>query len=172
MLAVGPSGAGRTLRTDLLAAELLGSAHAYAVGGTHRHVPEVLQALRHAGGGDGTLSFTPVLVPMSRGILATCTARLAPGATADAIRAAYEAAYGDERFVRLLPEGAFPAVQHVLGSNSIALGLAVDAAAGRLVVVAAIDNLGKGTAGAAIQSANLALGLDEAAGLPIDGVAP
>ena len=172
VLAVGPSGAGRTLRTDLLAAELLGSAHAYAVGGTHRHVPEVLQALRRAGGGPGSLSFTPVLVPMSRGILATCTARLAPGATASAIRAAYEAAYGDERFVRVLPEGAFPAVQHVIGSNSIALGLGVDAAAGRLVVVAAIDNLGKGTAGAAIQSANLALGLDEAAGLPIDGVAP
>ena len=109
---------------------------------------------------------------MSRGILATCTARLAPGATADAIRAAYEAVYGEERFVRLLPEGGFPAVQHVVGSNAIALGLGVDAAAGRLVVVAAIDNLVKGTAGAAIQSANLALGLDEAAGLPIDGVAP
>jgi N-acetyl-gamma-glutamyl-phosphate reductase len=88
------------------------------------------------------------------------------------VRAAYEAAYGGERFVRLLPDGVFPAVQHVLGANTIALGLAVDPAAGRLVVVAAIDNLVKGTAGAAIQSANIALGRDEAAGLPIDGVAP
>jgi N-acetyl-gamma-glutamyl-phosphate reductase len=172
VLAVGPSGAGRALRTDLLAAELLGSASAYAVGGTHRHVPEVLQSLAKVTGVRGTLSFTPVLVPMARGILATCTARLAPGATADAVRAAYDAAYGDERFVRLLPGGAFPAVQHVLGANTIAMGIAVDAAAGRLVVVAAIDNLVKGTAGAAIQSANIALGLDEAAGLPIDGVAP
>ncbi|HEV7624653.1 MAG TPA: N-acetyl-gamma-glutamyl-phosphate reductase [Amnibacterium sp.] len=172
VLAVGPSGAGRTLRTDLLAAELLGSASAYAVGGTHRHVPEVLQSLAEVTGVRGTLSFTPVLVPMARGVLATCTARLAPGATAEALRAAYESAYGDERFVRLLPDGAFPAVQHVLGANTIAIGLAVDAAAGRLVVVAAIDNLVKGTAGAAIQSANLALGLHEAAGLPIDGVAP
>lgn len=172
VLAVGPSGAGRTLRTDLLASELLGSASAYAVGGTHRHVPEVLQSLAATGAPRGTLSFTPVLVPMARGILATCTARLRPGADADAVRAAYEAAYGGERFVRLLPEGVLPAVQHVVGSNSIALGLAVDSAAGRLVVVAAIDNLGKGTAGAAIQSANIALGLDEAAGLPIDGVAP
>ncbi|MGN6743359.1 MAG: N-acetyl-gamma-glutamyl-phosphate reductase [Amnibacterium sp.] len=172
VLAVGPSGAGRTLRADLLAAELLGSASAYAVGGVHRHVPEVLQALAVSGAPRGTLSFTPVLVPMARGILATCTARLAPDATADALRAAYQEAYGGERFVRLLPEGRFPAVQHVIGSNTLALGLAVDAAAGRLVVVAAIDNLGKGTAGAAIQSANIALGLDEAAGLPIDGVAP
>ena len=172
VLAVGPSGAGRTMRTDLLAAELLGSASAYAVGGTHRHVPEVLQSLAKATGVRGSLSFTPVLVPMARGILATCTARLVPGTTAEAVRAAYEAAYADERFVRLLPAGAFPAVQHVVGANTISIGLAVDAAAGRLVVVAAIDNLVKGTAGAAIQSANIALGLDEAAGLPIDGVAP
>lgn len=172
VLAVGPSGAGRTLRTDLLAAELLGSASAYAVGGSHRHVPEVLQSLAQATGVRGTLSFTPVLVPMSRGILATCTARLVPGTTREMVRDAYDAAYGDERFVRLLPDGAVPTVQQVIGANTIALGLAVDAAAGRLVVVAAMDNLVKGTAGAAIQSANLALGLDEAAGLPIDGVAP
>jgi N-acetyl-gamma-glutamyl-phosphate reductase len=88
------------------------------------------------------------------------------------IRAAYDQAYGGERFVRVLPPGRFPAVEHVLGANTVLLGLAVDEAAGRLVVVAALDNLGKGTAGAALQSANIALGLDEAAGLPIDGVAP
>ncbi|MDQ1531541.1 MAG: N-acetyl-gamma-glutamyl-phosphate reductase, partial [Microbacteriaceae bacterium] len=147
VLAVGPSGAGRTFRTDLLAAELLGSASAYAVGGTHRHVPEILQNLALVTGQRGTISFTPVLVPMARGILATCTARLADGATEDAVRAAYEAAYGDERFVRLLPSGAFPAVEHTLGANTLLLGLRVDAAANRLVVVAALDNLVKGTAG-------------------------
>ena len=172
VLAVGPSGAGRTLRTDLLASELLGSAHAYAVGGSHRHVPEILQNLALVTGVRGTISFTPVLVPMARGVLATATARLVEGADEAAVRAAYARAYGDERFVHVLPEGAFPAVQHVLGSNTVGIGLAVDAAAGRLVAVAALDNLGKGTAGAAIQSANIALGLDEGAGLPIDGVAP
>ncbi|MDQ1514047.1 MAG: N-acetyl-gamma-glutamyl-phosphate reductase [Microbacteriaceae bacterium] len=172
VLAVGPSGAGRTFRTDLLAAELLGSASAYAVGGTHRHVPEILQNLALVTGERGTLSFTPVLVPMARGVLATCTARLADGATEDDVRAAYEQAYGDERFVRLLPPGSFPSVQSTIGSNTLLLGLTIDEAAGRLVVIAALDNLGKGTAGAAIQSANIALGLDEAAGLPIDGVAP
>ncbi len=172
VLAVGPSGAGRSTRADLSASELLGSAHAYQVGGVHRHVPEVLQNLALATGVRGSISFTPVLVPMARGVLATCTARLAPGADEAAVRHAYERAYGDERFVRLLPPGRFPAVEHVIGANTLLLGLAVDPAAGRLVVVAALDNLVKGTAGAAIQSANLALGLDEAAGLPVDGIAP
>lgn len=172
VLAVGPSGAGRSTRPDLAASELLGSANAYAVGGTHRHVPEILQNLALVTGVRGSISFTPVLVPMSRGILATCTARLAPDADERRIRAVYEEAYGGERFVRLLPAGRFPAVEHTIGANTLLLGLAVDAAANRLVVVAALDNLVKGTAGAAIQSANLALGLPEAAGLPIDGTAP
>lgn len=172
VLAVGPSGAGRSTRPDLSASELLGSANAYAVGGTHRHTPEILQNLALVTGVRGSISFTPVLVPMSRGILATCTATLAPDADERRIRAVYEEAYGGERFVRLLPAGRFPAVEHTIGANTLLLGLAVDAAARRLVVVAALDNLVKGTAGAAIQSANLALGLPEAAGLPIDGTAP
>ncbi len=172
VLAVGPSGAGRSSRTDLSASELLGSASAYQVGGVHRHVPEILQSLALVTGVRGTVSFTPVLVPMSRGILATCTARLADGVDEERIRAAYERAYGEERFVRLLPPGRFPAVEHTIGANTVLLGLAVDRAAGRLVVVAALDNLGKGTAGAAIQSANIALGLPEGTGLPIDGTAP
>jgi N-acetyl-gamma-glutamyl-phosphate reductase len=120
----------------------------------------------------GSISFTPVLVPMARGILATCTATLSPDADERRLRAVYEEAYGDERFVRLLPAGRFPAVEHTIGANTLLLGLAVDTAARRLVVVAALDNLVKGTAGAAIQSANLALGLPEPAGLPIDGTAP
>ncbi|WP_210508866.1 N-acetyl-gamma-glutamyl-phosphate reductase [Naasia sp. SYSU D00057] len=172
VLAVGPSGAGRTLKPHLLASELLGSAAPYAVGGGHRHIPEIQQALRWAGAESSTISFTPVLVPMSRGILATSTAVLAPGVTADEVRSAWELAYADEPFVELLPEGVFPRTADVLGANTALLGLAVDAAAGRVVVVAAVDNLMKGTAGAAVQSLNVALGFPEALGLPTDGVAP
>ena len=172
VLAVGPSGAGKTLRTDLLASELLGSAHAYQVGGVHRHTPEIRQNLELAGGVGGTVSFTPVLVPMSRGILATSTARLKPGVTAAQVREAWEAAYADEPFVHLLPEGQFPRTADTVGANTALIGLAVDEAAGRVVVISAIDNLVKGTAGAAIQSANLALGFPETTGLTTDGVAP
>lgn len=170
VLAVGPSGAGKSLRTDLLAAEMLGSASAYGVGGVHRHNPEIVQNLVAAGGASPTISFTPVLVPMARGILATSTARLT-GSTAD-VRAAWDEAYADEPFVHVLPDGAFPRVADTTGANTCLIGLAVDERAGRVVVVSALDNLVKGTAGAAIQSANLALGLPETLGLPLDGVAP
>lgn len=172
VLAVGPSGAGKSLRTDLLASELLGSAHAYQVGGVHRHTPEIRQNLELAGGVGVSVSFTPVLVPMSRGILATSTARLAPGTTAAQVRGAWEAAYADEPFVHVLPEGQFPRTADTLGANTCLIGLAVDEAAGRVVVVSALDNLVKGTAGAAIQSANIALGFPETTGLSTDGVAP
>lgn len=173
VLAVGPSGAGKAAKTHLLGAELMGTANPYAVGGTHRHIPEIRQGLRNAGAqADPSISFTPVLVPMSRGILATSTARIVPGTTAAAVRAAWEAAYADEPFVHVLPEGVFPRTADALGANTCLLGLAVDEAAGRVVVVAALDNLVKGTAGAAIQSANIALGLPEATGLSVNGVAP
>ncbi|GHD49849.1 N-acetyl-gamma-glutamyl-phosphate reductase [Mycetocola manganoxydans] len=172
VLAVGPSGAGKALKTNLLAAEILGSANSYAVGGTHRHIPEIAQGLRGAGATDVSISFTPVLVPMSRGILATSTARIVPGTSADAVRAAWQNAYGDETFVQLLPAGEFPRTADVLGANTMLMGLAVDEAAGRVVVVTAVDNLAKGTAGAAIQSANIALGIEESTGLPVNGVAP
>jgi N-acetyl-gamma-glutamyl-phosphate reductase len=172
VLAVGPSGAGKALRTDLLASEILGSASAYGVGGTHRHNPEIRQNLTAAGGADVSVSFTPVLVPMSRGILATSTARLVPGTTATQVREAWESAYADEPFVHVLPAGTFPRVADTTGANTVLIGLAIDEAAGRVVVVSALDNLVKGTAGAAIQSANLALGLPETTGLTVDGVAP
>jgi N-acetyl-gamma-glutamyl-phosphate reductase len=172
VLAVGTSGAGRSLKTELLASEISGSASAYAVGGIHRHLPEIRQNLVAAGGTAVTISFTPVLVPLSRGILATSTAKLAAGVSAVEVRAAWEQAYRDEPFVHLLPEGQFPKSGDVTGSNTALVGLAVDQAAGRVVTVTAIDNLVKGTAGAAIQSANLALGFDERLGLPVDGVAP
>ncbi|QJU53060.1 N-acetyl-gamma-glutamyl-phosphate reductase [Herbiconiux sp. KACC 21604] len=172
VLAVGPSGAGKTLRTDLLASELLGSAHAYGVGGVHRHVPEIVQNLSGAAGEKVTVSFTPVLVPMSRGILATSTARLQPGVSAADVRSAWELAYADEPFVHLMPEGTFPRVADTTGANTALVGIAVDEEAERVVTVTALDNLVKGTAGAAIQSTNLALGLPEQLGLPVNGVAP
>ncbi|WP_168915996.1 N-acetyl-gamma-glutamyl-phosphate reductase [Microcella flavibacter] len=171
-LAVGPSGAGRALKTNLLASEILGSAAPYAVGGVHRHIPEILQNVRLAGGVDPTISFTPVLVPMSRGILATVTARLVPGTDPAAVRAAWDGLYADEPFVHLLPEGSFPTTAAALGANTALIGLAVDEDAGRVVIVIALDNLVKGTAGAAVQSLNIALGLPETLGLPLDGVAP
>jgi N-acetyl-gamma-glutamyl-phosphate reductase len=172
VLAVGPSGAGKALKTTLLASEILGSASAYGVGGTHRHTPEIRQNLALAGGADVSVSFTPMLVPMSRGILATSTAKLAPGATAEQVRAAFEAAYADEPFVHVLPAGVFPRTADTVGANTALIGLAVDESTRRVVTVTAIDNLVKGTAGAAIQSANIALGFPETLGLPIDGVAP
>ncbi len=172
VLAVGPSGAGKSLKLQNLASEILGSANPYAVGGSHRHIPEILQSLRGAGATAPTISFTPVMVPTSRGILATSTARIVPGTDAAAVREAWEAAYADEPFVQLLPAGEMPRSGDTIGSNSLSIGLAVDEAVGRVVVVAALDNLMKGTAGAAIQCANLALGLPETTGLPTDGVAP
>lgn len=174
VLAVGPSGAGKSLKTNLLASEILGSANPYAVGGTHRHIPEIRQALAAAAPAatDIRISFTPVLVPMARGILATSTAPIVPGATDAQIREAWESAYADETFVQVLPEGRFPRTADVVGANTALLGLAIDRAANRVVVVAAVDNLVKGTAGAAIQSMNIALGLPESTGLSVNGVAP
>lgn len=172
VLAVGTSGAGKNLKPHLLASEIHGSAAPYAVGGSHRHNPEIRQNLAVSGGENVSISFTPVLVPMSRGILATSTARLRDGVSAADVRAAWERAYVDEPFVHLLPDGEFPKTADALGANTALIGLAVDEAAGRVVVVTAIDNLVKGTAGAAIQSMNVAVGLPEATGLPLNGVAP
>ncbi len=171
--ASGPSGAGRSLKPHLLGSELMGSASAYGVGGVHRHTPELLQNFRACGAEEPSVSFTPVLVPMSRGILATCTAPLSdPSLSQEQAYATYAAAYADEPFVYLLPEGQWPQTQSVLGSNAVQVQVAVDRQAGRLIAVAALDNLTKGTAGAAVQCMNLALGLPEATGLSAVGVAP
>jgi N-acetyl-gamma-glutamyl-phosphate reductase len=170
--ASGTSGAGKSAKTHLLGSEVMGAVSAYGVGGVHRHTPEMVQNLAQAAGGDVRVSFTPTLVPMSRGILATCSAPLRPGVDADTARAAYAKAYADEPFVHLLPEGQWPTTAAVLGANTVTLQVAVDPDAGRLVVVAAVDNLTKGTGGAAVQCANLALGLPETTGLPLVGVAP
>jgi N-acetyl-gamma-glutamyl-phosphate reductase len=168
----GTSGAGKAAKPHLLGSEVMGNASAYGVGGTHRHTPEIVQNLGHLTDAAVTVSFTPLLVPMARGILATCAAPLAPGTTYGEVRETYLKAYDAEPFVTVLPEGRWPQTKAVHGSNACHLQVTVDEAAGRLVAVGAIDNLTKGTAGGAIQSMNLALGLDETLGLTTVGVAP
>ena len=167
--ASGTSGAGRAASTALLGSEVMGDLSAYKVA-SHRHTPEVRQSLRRLAGTEVTLTYTPTLAPMPRGILATCTARTT--ASADALRACLAEAYDAEPFVHVLPEGRWPRTAATAGSNACQLQVAVDADSGRAVVVAALDNLGKGAAGQALQCANLALGLDEGLGLSASGVAP
>jgi N-acetyl-gamma-glutamyl-phosphate reductase len=166
----GTSGAGRAAKTDLLGSEVIGSARAYNIAGTHRHTPEIAQGLRAVTDRDVTVSFTPVLIPTSRGILATCTARTR--SPLSALRSAYEKAYDAEPFVYLMPEGQLPRTGAVIGGNAAHIAVAVDEAAETFVAIAAIDNLVKGTAGAAVQSMNLALGWPETEGLSVVGVAP
>jgi N-acetyl-gamma-glutamyl-phosphate reductase len=173
--ASGVSGAGKAAKAHLTGAEVMGSMSPYGVGGTHRHTPEIEQNLAVAAGRAGDtihVSFTPTLAPMPRGILATATARLAAGCGASDVRNAWSRAYADEPFVHLLPEGQWPRTADVLGSNAVLVQVATDPRTGRVVAVAAVDNLTKGTAGAAIQCANLALGFNETLGLPTVGVAP
>ncbi|WP_035795925.1 N-acetyl-gamma-glutamyl-phosphate reductase [Kitasatospora mediocidica] len=170
--ASGTSGAGKSAKTHLLGSEVMGSVSPYGVGGGHRHTPEMSQNLSPVAGEPVTVSFTPTLVPMSRGILATCSAKAKPGVTAAAVRAAYAEAFAAEPFVHLLPEGQWPQTKSVYGSNSALVQVALDEHAGRIVVISAIDNLVKGTAGGAVQSMNIALGLPEELGLPVNGVAP
>lgn len=181
-LVVGYSGAGKNLkRTNLLAAEAFGSALPYSVGGTHRHIPEILQNFAHAAGKQAsaaegfTLGFTPILVPMARGILASVSARLtdkALGLSDAEIRQVWLDAYAGQDFMVVLPEGVMPATANIIGSNAAHIQVAVDHNAGRLLAFAAIDNLNRGTAGQAVQSLNVALGLPEDAGLTRIGVAP
>jgi N-acetyl-gamma-glutamyl-phosphate reductase len=173
--ASGTSGAGRSTRPGLLATEVMGSMSAYQVGGTHRHTPEIEQNIDPERAGvpaqaPVSVSFTPTLAPMARGILATCTARSASGT--GQLRGALRAAYDAEPFVHVLPEGRWPSTGATLGSNAAHLQVAADPHAGRAVVVCALDNLVKGAAGQAIQIANLMLGLPETAGLTAHGVSP
>ena len=171
--ASGTSGAGRSPSAGLLASEVMGAVSAYQAGGAHRHTPEIEQALREAADGEPVVSFTPTLAPMPRGILATCTARLAgPSVTTSDLRAALARAYAAEPFIHLLAEGCWPTTAATAGSNAAALQVAADSHAGRAIAVAALDNLGKGAAGQAVQAANLMLGLPETAGLTAHGVAP
>jgi N-acetyl-gamma-glutamyl-phosphate reductase len=170
--ASGTSGAGKAAKAHLLGSEIMGNASAYGVGGAHRHTPEIVQNLSGLTGGPVSVSFTPLLVPMPRGILATCSAPLSSDVTAGEAYDAYAKAYADEPFVHLLPSGQWPQTKSVIGSNAVHVQVTVDAAAHRLVAVGAVDNLAKGTAGAAVQCMNLALGLNEGRGLTTIGIAP
>ncbi|MET0493778.1 MAG: N-acetyl-gamma-glutamyl-phosphate reductase [Actinoplanes sp.] len=159
----GTSGAGRSAKVNLLGSEVMGDLSPYKVG-AHQHVPEIKQAT-----GATSLSMTPVLAPMPRGILATVTAKPLTGQDP---REVLQAAYSDEPFVHVLPAGAWPHTAATAGSNSCHLQATLDVDSGRIVVVSALDNLGKGAAGQAVQCANLMLGLPETAGLSVFGVAP
>ena len=168
--ASGTSGAGKSAKPHLLGSEVMGSATAYGVGGTHRHTPEIVQNLSQLTDAPLKLSFTPLLVPMPRGILATCSAPTT--VTEDEAYAVYQKAYADEPFIHVLPQGQWPQTKAVFGSNAVHVQVTIDDDAGRLVAVAAVDNLAKGTGGAAVQCMNLALGLPETTGLTTVGVAP
>lgn len=161
--ASGTSGAGRAAKGSLLGTEVMGDLSPYKVG-SHQHVPEIKQAT-----GAATLSFTPILAPMPRGILATVTVRARSDRDPREVLAE---AYADEPFVHVLPEGRWPHTAATLGSNSCHLQATVDQDSGRVVVVSALDNLGKGAAGQSLQNANLMLGLPEQTGLSVSGVAP
>ncbi len=165
VLTVGTSGAGRGATEKLFELEPTGSAEAYQVGGIHRHTPEIEQNLSKSAATKVRVSFTPVLSSFERGILAVNTAKLAPGATLEAIRTAFEDAYSSEFFIEVLAAGQFPSTVDTMANNKAVIGLAIDEHANRLVTITAIDNLVKGTAGAAIQSMNIALSLEETLGL-------
>ncbi len=164
--ASGTSGAGRAALPHLLGSEVMGDLTGYKVG-AHRHVPEIKQA-----SGARTLTFTPVLAPMPRGILASVALRPRAGIDTETVHAALAAAYRDEPFVHVLPAGQQPRTSATAGSNSAHLQAVVDSDSGRIIVTSAIDNLGKGAAGQALQNANIMLGFSETAGLSKNGVAP
>jgi N-acetyl-gamma-glutamyl-phosphate reductase len=170
--ASGTSGAGKAPKPHLLGSEVMGSMSPYGVGGGHRHTPEMIQNLSAVAGRPVSVSFTPTLAPMPRGILATSSVKAAPGVSADLLREAYDKALDAEPFVHLLPEGQWPSTAAVYGSNCALLQVAYDEMVDRIIIISAIDNLTKGTAGGAVQSMNIALGLPEELGLSTIGVAP
>lgn len=166
--ASGTTGAGRSNRINLSASEIMNSMTSYKFGGVHQHTPEIEETLSSLGKGEVKISFTPILAPMPRGILATVTARTS--ADEPKLREIYEAAYRNEEFVSVLPGNSMPETSALTGSNGAHLQLAVDAHTSRLVLSIAIDNLGKGAAGQAIQNANLMVGIAENCGLSAMGI--
>jgi N-acetyl-gamma-glutamyl-phosphate reductase len=167
----GVSGAGRGAKEANLFAEVSEGIHAYGVA-THRHAPEIEQGLSRAADRGVLVNFTPHLMPMSRGILATGYVHLANGADADALRAHLSARFSDEPFVRVLSEGGIPATRHVRGSNHCLIGVFADRLAGRAIVISVIDNLVKGASGQAVQNMNLMAGFPETAGLEQEPLFP
>ncbi len=170
--ASGTSGAGRAAADGLMASNVLGSMSAYKVGGVHQHTPEIEQGLADASGRPVRVSFTPLLAPMPRGIIATCFGRRSERIGADEVRRVLAGAYDAEPFVTLLPEGSWPATSAVSGTNRVLLNATVDERTEMVTVVGALDNLGKGAAGQAIQNLNIALSLPETTGLTGNGVRP
>ena len=168
--ASGTTGAGRSAKINLIGSEVMGSLSSYKFGGVHQHTPEIEQALSAVANQEVKISFTPILAPMPRGILATITAKLTSAMTTDQAHQLYSKHYANEFFVDLLPAGQMPKTSAVTGSNKVQIQVAVDQHSNRLVVSVAIDNLGKGAAGQAIQNANLICGLSEISGLALDGI--
>ena len=168
--ASGTTGAGRSAKINLIASEIMGSLTSYKFGGVHQHTPEIEQALSAVAQTEAKISFTPILAPMPRGILSTITAKLTQPLTTQQAHELYAKHYADEFFVDLLPLGQMPKTSAVTGSNKVQVQVAVDEHTNRLVVSVAIDNLGKGAAGQAIQNANLICGLSEVSGLALDGI--
>lgn len=168
--ASGTTGAGRSAKTSLLGSEVMGSLTSYKFGGVHQHTPEIEESLTRIAGSEVKISLTPLLAPMPRGILATVTARLNSKVTETEVRALFMESYGSEEFVSVLPVGQMPKTSAVMGSNRVQLQVALDGHTNRVVISAAIDNLGKGAAGQALQNANLICGLKENTGLLMDGL--
>lgn len=167
----GVSGAGRSAKLDNHFPEMYDNFRAYGVA-THRHTPEIEQAITDLSGEKTLLNFTPHLVPMARGILSTCYAALRDGVTAEQVDEAFQTLYGSEFFVRLRGRGAYPATKNVRGSNFCDLGWHIDARTHRVIVLSVIDNLVKGAAGQAVQNFNIACGFDEKTGLLLAPVYP
>jgi N-acetyl-gamma-glutamyl-phosphate reductase len=168
--ASGTTGAGRSAKVNLLGSEVMGSLTSYKFGGVHQHTPEVEEALTHIACSDVKISFTPILAPMPRGILSTVTAKLTSSSDTESMHELFTRAYSNDEFITVLPIGQMPKTSSVIGSNHIHLQVAVDEHSNRIVVSAAIDNLGKGAAGQAIQNANLICGLPENTGLETLGL--
>ena len=168
--ASGTTGAGRSAKINLIGSEVMNSLTSYKFGGVHQHTPEIEQALSAVAQKEARVSFTPILAPMPRGILSTITAKLLKPISSEQAYDLFSQHYANEFFVDLLPQGQMPKTSAVTGSNKVQIQVAVDEHANRLVVSVAIDNLGKGAAGQAIQNANLICGLSEISGLALDGV--
>lgn len=163
--ASGTTGAGRSAKVNLLGSEVMNNMSSYKFGGVHQHTPEIEQILKKLSGKDLTISFTPILAPMPRGILATITCKIQGSLEQDELDKSFSNLYKSSSFVHYLTEGALPSTAAVYGSNNVQISAAIDEHAKRVVVSVSIDNLGKGAAGQAIQNANLMFGLAEDAGL-------
>ena len=168
--ASGTTGAGRSDKVNLIGSEVMNSLSSYKFGGAHQHIPEIEQALSRVSGGPVRISFTPILAPMPRGILATVTAKLTGDFTTEKVREIYAGVYAEEEFVKVLAQDVMPQTSAVAGSNAAHIQVAVDQHTHRLIVSVAIDNLGKGAAGQAIQNANIMCGFPENMGLSSQGV--